>query len=475
MAHKLPRDVGLDPQYVSQYQPHNEGGRTLPSAFLGPPRYPKQLQRRLDLAREPQHETLPREAPIEDTATNYYSSRHPESDYGPLSQHLRPAGASLQMPYHFRPEEPMEIVDNKSYHRDMASSALSGLNSRLDMAAASRLAPANGQVPIAPLQNTFAESELIDDGIHLDAAQMVLPHGVLLPEMDYGDGGRAMMEAQPKKVAPRSIDLFRVGPPFEPTVLHNALYCQETGELIVPDMTTRIDRGFELGAKGNWIGYKRNYVTLVLTYVFKGWSWDDFLAHQYFVVDANDALRRVPVRYFALRIAVRCNDPEVKIGLVQHTPKRDKGPQYATPVYPAVPGGVLPEHQTVKASCNKRNMSKIASLRRIFGFDRAQYYDEHGTSAAADTSVLKNYPTDVLTKVARFERIQFTASLRVKVNHVNRKHFTLSVELVGVADGGDGEHEVLLASSSSVPLLVRGRSPSNYNLEKTSGYRGPDP
>lgn len=235
-------------------------------------------------------------------------------------------------------------------------------------------------------------------------------------------------------------------------------------------MSSRIDRGFELGEAGHWIGYKRNYVTLVSTFTFHGWSLGRFLKHHYFVLDEDNC--KVEVKSFAFAISVKCNSPDVKVGLVQHTPKRDKGPKYVTPIYPAVPGGELPEHHTVQRSSNKRNQTRVANMQKIFNFDREIYYKEHKLDMDSDHTILRNYPGDLLTKVARFERIQFTKSLRVDTENVPNKFFTLSVELLGILDENiEKPHKVVLATSDTVPLLVRGRSASMYPSEKTSGYR----
>lgn len=313
---------------------------------------------------------------------------------------------------------------------------------------------------------------------HLSTTLPQTPHGVP-PDLDpavYGEveltrSGLFDSETSSRKVAPRSKDLFRVGPPFGITNIHRPLFCAATKEQIFPEMESRIDRGFELGEAGNWIGYKRNYFTMVLTFNFRGWNLDKFTENQYAILDKNDPSCQLPVKYFALSVLAKCSDPEVSIGLVQHTPKRDKGPQYSPPVYPAVPGH-LPDHQTVKASCNKRNQKKIQTLGRIFRFNRADYYAINHMDPKKDKSVLSGYPTDEITRVARFERIQFTASIRVKQTTTDiHKYFTLNVELLAVVDDGERTLQIPVASCGSAPLLIRGRSPSNYPREKTSGYR----
>lgn len=463
----LPED---DDNYIApQYPAPFNDGRTLPSVFLGPPRYPKQLQRRLEQS------GVVAKTRLDDA---YYRQTYgpqfgefPETDkpYQPL----RPLHPSFQD----RPARgaTLESVASRTYQApnanalanvaanmapNVANMAPTMANMGPNMANMSSMANMANMSNMAPNMHGYP---LIDEGLQLDQMaasniEMEYPNDMLRRELD--------MDAQNKKVAPRSIDLFRVGPPFGATTVRRQVYCDASGAPVVPVLNCRIDRGFELGPAGNWIGYKRNYFTLVLTFRFEDYDLDKFAQNTYHIDDKG----RRRVLYFALGISVRCNDPEVNIGLVQHTPKRDKGPQYPTPVYPAVPGGDLPEHQTVKASCNKRNSSKIASLSKIFGFSRDEYYREKGIDK--DEGVLAQYPTGTVTKVARFERIQFTASLRVKVNNVYHKHFILSVELLGYVDNGDQVEAVVLATTETPPLIVRGRSPSNYHVEKTSGYRG---
>lgn len=291
------------------------------------------------------------------------------------------------------------------------------------------------------------------DGLHLD--------------VDRGNDEEPVSRlSKVRKVAPRLVDLFRIGPPFGPTKIHRQIYDQ-AGEALRPVMTTRIDRGFEIGESGTWIGYKRNYFTLVLSFNFEDFDMERFL-HLSYSYEKDG--KHHPFNYFAMSIIPKCSDGLMPVGLVQHTPRRDKGPQFAPPVYPVVPGEI-PDHQTVKFACNKRNADKVESLVRIFNLDRQTYYQEQGFVPSEDPTILRNYPTDTIWKVAKFERIQFNASIRVRPDRRISKYFTLVVELLGITEDEKGIHPVLLASTESAPLQVRGRTPSCYDKEKTSGYR----
>lgn len=289
------------------------------------------------------------------------------------------------------------------------------------------------------------------------SSSSMLPHN----EDETGEGGKP-------KVAPRSVDLFRVGPPFSDTIEHHPIFRSDTHERLVPQVQARIDRGFELASSGNWIGYKRNYFTLVAAFDldidFATFANSGF----YTIRNTEHGQENVPIKHFAISIQAKCSETEAQVSLVQHTPKRDKGPQNPPSVFAAVPG-TLPDHQTVKESCNKRNDTKLELMKRIFNFDRKNYLTQHG-----EGSFLRNYPDNSIARVARFERIQFTKSIRTKGSNMAQKYFSLSAKLLAIVPGSDQQDEqIVLACSKTPGLLVRGRSPSKYHTEKTSGYRGP--
>ncbi|CAH2354583.1 hypothetical protein CLIB1423_17S02410 [[Candida] railenensis] len=288
-----------------------------------------------------------------------------------------------------------------------------------------------------------------------------------------------LLEAANRKVAPRSSDLFRVGPSFSETRHHQDIYCKKNDMDVNPILEARIDRGFETGENGTWIGYKRNYFTLVASFSLENFDFNRFIQNKFYtyekvssvIKDGESIEKKVEISYFAIRLVAKCSDDEVAISLVQHTAKRDKGPQFPPPIYPAVPGD-MPDHETVRASCNKRNGNKIENMNKVFYFDRAEYYQHTNLDTIKDDSVLKNYPSDSIARVARFERIQFTSSIRLKSTSVNSRYFTLHVELLGIIEDEDSQIQpILLSSIETPPLIIRGRSPSNYHKDRTSGYR----
>ncbi|KAK6462652.1 hypothetical protein DFJ63DRAFT_335966 [Scheffersomyces coipomensis] len=367
--------------------------------------------------------------------------------------------------------------------------------------------PAPGQQQQQHLQQQHLQQQHLQQHQHQQVQQQQQHHLDLLAatqshEHEFGDN------ITNRKVAPRSTDLFRVGPQFSETRHHQEIYCKGNDVEVNPILEARIDRGFEIGENGNWIGYKRNYFTLVSAFTLENFNFERFMNNKFYTFEKNrngttssngintpntangnghhnhhphlqqHSLNhhlhpsKVEISYFAIRLVAKCSDDDVSISLIQHTAKRDKGPQFPPPIYPAVPGD-LPDHETVKASCNKRNGNKIESMNKVFYFDRNEYYHHINLNSMKDDSILKNYPSDSIAKIARFERIQFTSSIRIKSASANSRYFTLHVELLGIIEDEDMQIQpILLSSIETPPLIIRGRSPSNYHKDRTSGYRG---
>lgn len=257
-----------------------------------------------------------------------------------------------------------------------------------------------------------------------------------------------------KRLAPRSSNQFRVGPSFSSTQIHSPVY-NLAKKQVAPEITARLDRGFDL-IDNEWIGYKRNYFTLVASFAFNNCP---------FSVISNDTFTYLhkglhrPVLVFKIKLTSVClEDEATAVTLVQHTAKRDRGPQLEPPVYHVVPGQ-LPPHHTMKLVANIRNGDKIDRCNRLFYLLR----EERQASVAANPlSQLARYPPDCdISLVARYERIQFLSAGcgNRKLASTNNKHYVLVVLLLAITESNT---EVLLATTRSPPLIVRGRSPSNY-------------
>ncbi|KAJ2841562.1 hypothetical protein J3B02_005852, partial [Coemansia erecta] len=195
-------------------------------------------------------------------------------------------------------------------------------------------------------------------------------------------------------------------------------------------MFPQIDRGF-FQSENEWTCYRRNYFQI------SSYFW--LCANDQPVKDAADCQCYIPlspdinadnntstgaedqsvdtttsyaaVNGFSLGISARVSDDSTSVELVQHTPKRDKGPQ------------TIPQPQSIRPSAN-------------------------GVAEAEDPDMVS------------FERLQFkTATANNGRRRAAQQYYILSLQIY--ADCANGK-KVLLASTSSCPVVVRGRSPGHY-------------
>lgn len=187
---------------------------------------------------------------------------------------------------------------------------------------------------------------------------------------------------------------------------------------IVPRLTVRVqskmDRGFFL-AQNDWTCYRRNYFQVSTTFGIHGMNTHPFFNDHdldCLVETAQQGLQ--PVSRFVLGISARVSTNDNKeIELIQHTPKRDKGPQMTPEPKTIFPGGNL-------------SLSSVGNTQNI----------------------------------ATFERIQFkTATANNGKRRAAQQYYVLVIDLYAETHPGE---RVLVASCVSSPLVVRGRSPGHY-------------
>jgi hypothetical protein len=136
----------------------------------------------------------------------------------------------------------------------------------------------------------------------------------------------------------------------------------------------------------------------------------------------------VPVQHFLFGIGARVGDSDKKIDIVQHTPKRDKGPQIVPTPKPIRPGGHL------------------------------------GPGGGINTS---NHQVQ-LTSLVTFERLQFkTATANNGKRRAAQQYYEIVVELLAHCQNNQ---RYKIATCHTAPLVVRGRSPGHYsdNLSRQS-------
>ncbi|CCD23474.1 transcription factor NDT80 NDAI_0B04400 [Naumovozyma dairenensis CBS 421] len=286
------------------------------------------------------------------------------------------------------------------------------------------------------------------------------------------------------KIAPRSTLQFKIGPPFELFRKYYKIYDKTTDKIVDFHMIPRIDRGFD-HIDNEWVGYKRNYFTLVSAFGVADYGLKEFLNGSY-LLHLQDSFNdeRLDVEYFAMIIKARNDDDSNEIPLVQHTAKRDKGPQFSPKICPLIPSH-LPQHQIIREASNVRNSVKMKKYDSTFYFHRDREKNQFSKN-----SLLFSYPKDCIEKVARYERVQFSSSISVKKPSQQNKHFRLHVIFGAVTclpfinqferpdsfdkltmDDGRQGYFIQLQEMRTPPLIIRGRSPSNYTNPKQQHFQ----
>jgi meiosis-specific transcription factor NDT80 len=239
-------------------------------------------------------------------------------------------------------------------------------------------------------------------------------------------------------------------PPLGNTEIHYTLQAAD-GSLIKPEIFGRIDKGF-FQADGDWTCYRRNYFSLVCSY-----SLTPLTAGPMYLQQSHGA-RGPQVHSFAMSIAAVVDGRGGKsIDLVQHTPKRDKGPQDKPARIPLAPRPSTPPHGLYNDN--------------LPGSCRSSLYD---------TQAFSQNPNQPETE-ATFERIQFkNATANNGKRRAAQQYYHLLVELfVDIGHHApSAERWVKIASRMSAQMVVRGRSPGHYGSDRrgsNSSTGGPGP
>lgn len=203
-----------------------------------------------------------------------------------------------------------------------------------------------------------------------------------------------------------------------------------------------IDKGFFL-ADGEWTCYRRNYFSCVCSYSISPPGHPN-TAMQFLRAGEQQAY---PVYGFAMCIsAVVADNDNLAIELVQHTPKRDKGPI------------AKPEKVRLSPKPPQTSHHPINNLYAGSGGDlgSSRGYDQ---GFGQTQSNLSNEHT--------FERIQFKqATANNGKRRAAQQYYHLIVELWADTGTQGADPYVRVAYRKSDKMIVRGRSPGHYQSER---------
>ncbi|KAE8450467.1 hypothetical protein EG329_006197 [Mollisiaceae sp. DMI_Dod_QoI] len=221
-------------------------------------------------------------------------------------------------------------------------------------------------------------------------------------------------------------------PPLFPTEIIYTLQTSD-GQIIKPEIFGRIDKGFFM-ADNDWTCYRRNYFSLNCSYTLTPTIPNGSM---YLVQHGGSGPQ---VHNFAMSIAAVVDGKDGKaIELVQHTPKRDKGPQ----------------EKPARVTLAPR---PSASHGMYADSGRGSLYDPQGFNPNSNQPAVE----------ATFERIQFkNATANNGKRRAAQQYYHLLVELFADVGGSHASDRwVKIASRMSAQMVVRGRSPGHYQSER---------
>ncbi|KAF2637447.1 p53-like transcription factor [Massarina eburnea CBS 473.64] len=241
-------------------------------------------------------------------------------------------------------------------------------------------------------------------------------------------------------------------PPFNAQENYCDIICD--GQAIVPTIEAKIEKGFFWSGDRVWTCYRRNYFAVNAHYTLHPWVANGRL---YLNQGANKPQELIQSMAVSLAAAVDGTGGK-SIELIQHTPKRDKGPQLAMKkeLLAPTPPGKSHDHTSSYAMNNFHQASQVTgpSLPLQNETEPSQQY----SPASHANSNFQH----------AFERIQFkSATANNGKRRAQQQYYHLIVELwANIQRQGESEPRwVKVAARSSHPVVVRGRSPSHYHNE----------
>lgn len=249
-------------------------------------------------------------------------------------------------------------------------------------------------------------------------------------------------------------------PPLMEMRMYGALYHSDApNSPVKPEITGTIDKGFFL-ADNEWTCYRRNYFSCICSFHIPSSTHSQATMH--FTPTGSSQTYQVAGWAMCISAVVAENDAHT-IELVQHTPKRDKGPI-------APPEKIRLNPKTPQAAHHPLGHYSGADL-GLAGSSRAYEQSLYG-QPMQHPGLHASLPTE-----HTFERIQFKqATANNGKRRAAQQYYHLVVELFAdIGPQGQGNDQYIkVAHRKSAKMIVRGRSPGHYQSERrTSTSSGP--
>jgi meiosis-specific transcription factor NDT80 len=248
-------------------------------------------------------------------------------------------------------------------------------------------------------------------------------------------------------------------PPFNAQQDWHQITCD--GNTVIPDLQVKIDKGFFWSTDRVWTCYRRNYFAVTVNYGLNPWP-----TNQRLYLDKQDGKGPQQIQSMAVSLAAAVDGAGGKgIDLIQHTPKRDKGPQIPMKKEPLSP---TPPGKSHEHSAYTLNSHYPAST--VAGPQLPLQNDSEPSNSFSPTSHANSNTSHT------FERIQFkSATANNGKRRAQQQYYHLIVELWANTQNPreDSPSWIKIAARSSQPVVVRGRSPSHYSNEGPHNSNAP--
>jgi meiosis-specific transcription factor NDT80 len=259
---------------------------------------------------------------------------------------------------------------------------------------------------------------------------------------------------------------------------HN-LECE--GQEVVPRIHAKMEKGFFLSPDRSWTCYRRNYFSVTCSF--------ELSPH---IGNGRLCLNGQKVQAMGMKLTAAVDGPAGKsIELIQHTPKRDRGPKKSIPIVkisPTPPNGrpaesTLSPHGIYQVPMPSFHPTGVPTGPQL----PLQNIREESppSSRSASPAGRRHEHTYPFTHLAgsqlpmpgqsiqhTFERVQFkSATANNGKRRASQQYFHLMVELwVDVREDENRTPKwVKIACAVSDKVVVRGRSPSHYKAENQGG------
>lgn len=240
-------------------------------------------------------------------------------------------------------------------------------------------------------------------------------------------------------------------PPFNEQENYATITCEGTS--VIPNIDAKIEKGFFWSADRVWTCYRRNYFAVNVSFGLTPW-----IPNARLYLDQGNNKPQEQIQSMAVSLAAAVDNTAGKtIELIQHTPKRDKGPQLPMKkeLLAPTPPGKHNEHASY--GLNSFHQNSAVNGPQLPLQNEGDSSQQYSPTSHANS----NYQHS-------FERIQFkSATANNGKRRAQQQYYHLIVELwANVQSPRDSEPRwVKVAARSSHQVVVRGRSPSHYQNE----------